>query len=138
MTASHIVLKVVAVVAVVAVDVVVIPIVIGAVISGTRGPLEKSFPARDAASNAVGSEFQSVRIGSANFGGCVHLAPDGRCLHPRPARLLRWFRARAVSTPWEQFEGQEPSRSEGRTTARVGTIRLTVLAWAMELVCPRG
>lgn len=122
----------IAVALVVAVDLVVVPLIIRAVVQGSWGDLEKKFPARPPAADAVRRQFQSVRIGMSNFGGCAHIAVDRDCLHLLPARFIRWFGAGPISVPWDRLEDPSPARS-GVVTARLGATKLTAPAWAVEL-----
>ena len=120
----------------VATDLVVIPLIIRTIVNGSWGELQNAFPARPVAGGAVLREFQSLRIGTANFGGCVHIAVDEACLHLLPAMFIRWFGAGPVSIPWESLS-EVRRTSRGRFAEAVaGRKRLTAPAWALELAEP--
>jgi hypothetical protein len=115
-----------------AVDAAVIPLVIRAVIVSTWGDLEKRFPGRPPAPDAVVREFQSLRIGSTNYGGCVHLGVDAGCPHLLPARFVRWFGAGPISVPWERIYGVRPARRGPMMTLSIGETALAAPRWAIE------
>ncbi len=117
----------------IAVDLVVIPIVIRAGIVGSWGDLQKSWPGRPPADGAVVREFQSLRMGSTSFGGCVHIAVDEKHLHLLPAKFLRWFGAAPVSVPWESITDVRPAGRGKFASASLGGRRVTAPAWALEL-----
>jgi len=118
------------------VDLIIIPLVIRAVVASSWGSLERAWPGRPVGGGAVVREFQSVRIGSSNFGGCVHIAVDDRFLHLMPARFIRWFGAGPVSVPWESLTDVRPVRGGAYASAAAGGTRLTAPAWALELARP--
>jgi len=96
--------------------------------------LAAQFPAVEPATDAVERRFQSFRFGLINAGFSVHVAVDSAHLHLRPVRLLRWLGAKAVSVPWDAVE-VKPGRGAWRS-ARVGSLRLTGPAWALDLASP--
>ncbi|MCC7388000.1 MAG: hypothetical protein IT431_04445 [Phycisphaerales bacterium] len=113
-------------------DLVIVPLIVMAVVSGTWSPLADRYPAQALGADAVRRDFQSYKVGIMNLGFSIHTAVDERHLHLLPAMLGRWMRMRPVSVPWEAVE---PVRRRGAKYAEVRIGKETVVgpAWALGL-----
>lgn len=109
--------------------------IIASLARGGFGPFAEQFPAVEALPGAVRREFQSLKVGASNFGGCVHIAVDERFLHLYPARFLRMFGCEAASIPWERIAIVKPA-GKAHAVARAGSITFTAPRWALELASP--
>ncbi len=120
----------------VAVDLYLAWFVVRTLVRGTWNGLSSRYPGRDAAPDAVAKQFQSFRVGMANFGGCVHVEVDGAYLHMSPAKALRWLGAERVSIPWEAIEYRRPLRGGKAAQVRIGPHRVQGPAWCLGLAAP--
>lgn len=117
-------------------------VVVGAVIAAVSQPLKalaQRYPACAPAPGAVWKEFQSARVGSGNWGGCVHVGVDAAYLHLRPSWFARRFGMQAVSLPWDDVKldaGQERFKDRQRrlVRARIGDVDFAAPAWAMSML----
>lgn len=115
-------------------------IVIGALFANLRSsmwkPLSDAFPARPPAPDAVRKEFQSLKMGILNLGGCAHLSVDDEYLHIEPAAFLRWFRMVSMSIPWEAVRVKKRSKSGKSVTVRIRNVEVMGPGWAFGLAEP--
>lgn len=82
---------------------------------------------------SVRKDFQSLRIGMFNYGGCVHIAVDEDYLHLYPARVVRVSGGRALSIPWDRVQA-DASRPERRMwPARINGQKVLAPGWAMKI-----
>jgi hypothetical protein len=111
--------------------------VIGTVFSmvgATLRPLVSAFPPVPPAPDAVRRRFQSFRFDMLNFGGCIHVAADERCLHLFPSWLARRFGMRDMSVPWSELQRTGGKGKWVEVKLRGVTIRGP--AWCMNLAAP--
>jgi hypothetical protein len=118
---------------------VVMGIIVPALVRGSWGTLERRFPPRAPAPDAVRREFQSFSFGMLNLGSSVHVAVDGECLHLFPAWLARRLGCGPMSVPWEAIRPLGPGAFR-TSKAMIGATRVTGPAWCLELAVgePRG
>jgi len=83
--------------------------------------------------DAVRKDFQSMKIGMFNYGGCLHIAVDEDYLHLYPAWIVRTNGGRSFSVPWErvQADASHPKRRVWR--GRINGQKVLAPAWAMKI-----
>ncbi len=99
-------------------------------------PLQRDFPARSPAQDAVTRNFQSMRLGMLNLAFCIHVTVDDLYLHVTPVAPFRWFGAGTASIPWESIEIVKRSRIGRWITARIGKRTLVGPKWCLKLAPP--
>lgn len=112
-------------------------IIIGAVfhfVGAAARELAKRFPPVEPAPGAITKRFQSIRIGTMNFGGCVHITRDDHHLHLRPARLARWAGLRDLSIPWPSIRiDAQALAKKGRTVSvKIDRDDMLLPRWCVE------
>ncbi|HRQ73665.1 MAG TPA: hypothetical protein PLU35_11615 [Phycisphaerales bacterium] len=134
---GHVVLIVVLVI--VAVDLILVPLILRAFVASSWGPISARYPAVAPLPDAVRRNFQSFKVGMANFGFSVHVAADSAHLHLMPTLLMRWSGMKPASVPWEAV------RAEGRPGRMYAKVRIdgqsqvvTGPAWALSLAGDAG
>ncbi len=134
---GHAVLIVVLVI--VAVDLILVPLILRAFVASSWGPISARYPAVGPLPDAVRRNFQSFKVGMANFGFSVHVAADSAHLHLLPTLLMRWSGMKPASVPWPAV------RAEGRPGRRYAKVRINGQpqvvvgpAWALSLAGEGG
>lgn len=111
------------------VDTIVIGAVFNYAINGGWKAIERQFPGRPAAPDAIRRNFGSMRIGIANFGNCVHFEADAAYLHLRPTWFLRRLGCGAASIPWDAITSVKKGRF-GTARAKLGRTHV-VAPWEL-------
>ncbi len=114
-------------------DLLIIPVLIGAVVRSNWNPLADRFPAIDPALDAVRRNFQSFSSGSLSLGGCIHVAVDDRCLHLQPAWLARRLGVAAASIPWDNITIRRLGSRSAKVRIESTQVELTGPRWCLEL-----
>lgn len=113
--------------------------VIGAIFYGLIGgqfrDLARRYPARTPREGSVRRDFQSIRLGMINLGGCVHLEVDEDALHVHPTAFLRWLRAPGFSVPWDQVRSLKDRGAQilVRLGSGPGAVEMSGPRWCLEL-----
>lgn len=113
--------------------------VIGAIFYGLIGgqfrDLAQRYPARTPREGSVRRNFQSIRLGMINLGGCVHLEVDEDALHVHPTAFLRWLKAPGFSVPWEdvRYLKERGSLIWVRLGAGASSLDMVGPRWCLEL-----
>lgn len=116
-------------------DLLLVPLIIRAMVTGVWGPLMRKHPPAPLGEESVRKDFQSYRVGLMNLGYCVHTTADTHHLHLEPVRFMRWLGMKPVSIPWEAIE---PLKVRGKRWAKVKVDAQTVWGplWALQMVFP--
>lgn len=85
-------------------DLIIVPAVIHAAISGYWAPIADKFPWTEPAAGSPRWNFASLKIGVLNLGWSVHLLADDAALHMTPVKVMRWFGMKGASIPWDEIE----------------------------------
>lgn len=100
-------------------------------VRGSFEELAREFPRRPARPSAVSKRFQSLGIGSTNFGGCIEIARDDEYVHFRPMWLARVFGALDFSVPRTAL-ADSASSFGGMRKAKLGRWTIAVSSCALD------
>src|SRR5262245_44248705 len=114
-------------------DLLIVPMLIGAVVRSAWMPMADRYPAVEPALDAVRREFQSFNSGPLNLGGCVHVAVDDAYLHLRPAWVARRLGVAGASVPWGQITLKRVGTRNARVRIESVGIELAGPRWCLEL-----
>lgn len=96
-------------------------------------PMQRRYPSRPIEPDAISRTWQSVAFGwVSRFNHCLRVTADSQHLHIHPFLVFRWFGARRISLPWDQFTNVRPGVL-GMTHAHLDGRRISAPSWAMQL-----
>jgi len=94
------------------------------------GELARQHPPRTRRGNTPARRYQSIAIGSLNFGGSFAITRDEHHVHFEPMLVARWFGARAFSVPLESLRELRAHHRHG-SSVKLGRFTLAAPNWAL-------
>jgi hypothetical protein len=111
--------------------------IVCAIVSSAMAPIKNlafAYPIMPMHEPNTRRKFQTVRVGMAGFGKCVHFTIDQEYVHVDPAMIARWFGFRAMSLPRKLIvpTGKEPGfQTRGLVEVQVGKAKMWIPGWVV-------